>query len=340
MSSVLDWLLEEDDLVEPREANPSARYLALTRLLDRPADDPEVMEAQAAIPGWGPARAILEAQWPEGYWISPGIGHSPRYKATIWQVIFLAVLGAPRTAAVDRACAYVLDHSRLPDGRFSAFKTAKGATACLNGSLLGAMLQLGLEDVRLEESLDAVARAVVREEFRCRFPDRNTIVGTAGESTGNSCRSRAMQTRDGLPCVSGAIKILGAAASLPQERRSVAVRVAISEGVSTLLSQDLAAIGYPGANCSDPSWQQFGFPLAESSDLLEALEVLARLKVELDARLMPAIEIVMRKRNASGQWLLESTLENTWGSFGAVGQPNKWVTLRALEMLKHREVGT
>ena len=71
----MDWLLAPE--------NPSARYLALTRLLDRAPGDGEAREAQAAIPAWGPARAILDAQWPEGYWIRPGVGYSPKYKATV-----------------------------------------------------------------------------------------------------------------------------------------------------------------------------------------------------------------------------------------------------------------
>ena len=110
----LPWLLEPE--------NPSARYLALTGLLDRAADDADVVAARSAIPGWGPARAILNAQWPEGYWMRPGTGYSPKHKATVWQVIFLAAMGTPCTTAVEGACAYVLEHSRLPDGRFSAFK--------------------------------------------------------------------------------------------------------------------------------------------------------------------------------------------------------------------------
>jgi hypothetical protein len=41
-ADALPWLLEA--------ANPSARYLALTDLLERPADDPEVVAARSAIP--------------------------------------------------------------------------------------------------------------------------------------------------------------------------------------------------------------------------------------------------------------------------------------------------
>jgi hypothetical protein len=309
----LPWLLEA--------GNPSARYLALVGLLGRPAGDPEVLAVQSAIPGWGPAQTILEAQWPEGYWMGPGVGYSPKYKATVWQVVFLAALGAPRTGAIDRACAYVLDHSRLPDGRFSAYKTAQGAIACLNGNLLRAMFQLGYEDPRLEESLEALADMVARDRFRCRF---------------NAPTPLPARMRDGLPCAWGAIKALGAFAQVSEEQRSLAVRAAIESGIALLLSGDLAGGDYPAASGPSPLWQQFGFPLGYTSDLLEALEVLGRLGPAdrgLDPRLAPAVEIVQRKRDGTGCWALDHTPGNTWASFGRVGQANKWVTLRALRVL-------
>ena len=34
------------------------------------------------------------------------------------------------------------------------------------------------------------------------------------------------------------------------------------------------------------------------------------------------------------RWALEYTPDNTWATFGQLGQPNKWVTLRALGALK------
>jgi len=83
---VLRWLLEPD--------NPSARYLTLRTLLGRSDQEDDVLAARAAIPRTPPARAILQAQYPAGYWIKPDRGYSPRYKATIWQLIFMADLGA------------------------------------------------------------------------------------------------------------------------------------------------------------------------------------------------------------------------------------------------------
>lgn len=316
MPDVLDWLLEPE--------NPSARTLALTGLLHRPTTDPEVQATQAAIPGWGPAQAILDAQWPAGYWMQPGVGYSPKYRATIWQVIFLAALGAPLTEAVDRACAYVLDHSRLPDGRFSAHKSARGAVACLNGNLLRAMLQLGCQDPRLDESLEALAEMVARDGFRCRF-------NAAGADAG---RPKPAQMREGLPCAWGAIKALGAFAEVAQARRSPAVRAAIQAGVEFLLSGDPTTGDYPTATKPSPLWRKLGFPLGYTSDLLEALEVLSKLGVGRDPRLAAAVEVVRSKQDEAGRWAMEYTPDNTWASFGTLGQPNKWVTLRALRVLK------
>jgi len=315
-AEVLAWLLEVE--------NPSVRYLALTDILGRPGNDPERMAAQTSIPRWGPAKAILDAQWPEGYWMHPGVGHSPKHKATVWQVVFLAAMGTPRTEAVDRACAYVLGHSRLPDGRFSAYKTAEGATPCLNGNLLRAMLQLGYRDTRLDESLDALVEMVNRDGYCCRF---------------NSPGSPAPRMGDGSPCVWGAIKVLGAFAWVPPGLREESMTTAIKAGLAFLLGGDLASGEYAAASRPSPLWLRFGFPLGYTSDLLEAMAVVARLGAKHEPGLSAAIEVVRAKRDELGRWQLEYTPENTWGDFGQVGEPNKWVTLRALATLHRLEGG-
>jgi hypothetical protein len=52
----LPWLLERDP------ANPGVRYFALRDLLHRPADAPEMIEAQAEVMETGPVPVILETQ--------------------------------------------------------------------------------------------------------------------------------------------------------------------------------------------------------------------------------------------------------------------------------------
>ena len=96
----LPWLLGED--------TPAVRAATLQRLLDRPADAPEVRAARAAAMAVDPIRSILDAQDPAGWWAKPGPGYGPKYRGTVWQLIFLDQLGAdpdhPRWPAPASMC--------------------------------------------------------------------------------------------------------------------------------------------------------------------------------------------------------------------------------------------
>jgi hypothetical protein len=54
-----------------------------------------------------------------------------------------------------------------------------------------------------------------------------------------------------------------------------------------------------------------------------------------DSRLKNAIELVLSKRDADGRWALKHSLNGKmWTDIEAKGKPSKWVTLRALRVLK------
>ena len=55
-----------------------------------------------------------------------------------------------------------------------------------------------------------------------------------------------------------------------------------------------------------------------------------------DPRLGEAIDLVRSKRSSDGRWALDSALRGRiWFDFGeAIGQPSRWITLRALRVLK------
>ncbi|MFQ6057467.1 MAG: nitrogen fixation protein NifH [Anaerolineae bacterium] len=298
-----DWLLEPE--------NPSVRYRTLTELLNRPQDDPEVIAARAAITTSKPVSQILAAQYPEGYWIKPDRGYSPKYKATVWQVMFLADLAVSPSESIARACEYVLDNSRLDDGRFTAHKYARtGAIVCLNGNLVRALIHFGYgDDPRLGEALDGLVALIEERAFQCHYNHH-------------------------LACAWGAIKALSAFAALPPAHRTPAIEAAIGRGVDFLLSYDLAEADYPNEWGVSPLWFRFGFPLGYTSDILEALEVLTALGIRDHPRLEPAMDLVLGKQDEQGRWPLEYTPGKMWTSFGKKGEPSKWVTLRALRVLK------
>jgi hypothetical protein len=107
----LPWLLDEDV--------PAVRALALQRLLDEAEDSPRVRRARAAAMKADPIAAILANQHPEGWWVKPGPGYTPKYTGTVWSLIFLDQMGAdPRDRRVRRACGYVLSHTVTTSGGF------------------------------------------------------------------------------------------------------------------------------------------------------------------------------------------------------------------------------
>ena len=112
----------------------------------------------------------------------------------------------------------------------------------------------------------------------------------------------------GQPCGWGAVKAMKALAAVPAAERTPAVQRAIEAGVDFLFSRDPAAADYPYTEHVSPHWFKFGFPLSYWSDVLETATVLAELGYGGDARLAPAIDLILSKQDAQGRWKLENAL--------------------------------
>ncbi len=104
----LPWLLDE--------SGPGVRYLALRDLPDLAPDDQRLAAARREAHRAGPIATILAQMNEAGFWVKPGPGYLPTYRATVWSVILLAQLGASisEDERVGRACGYVLDHALAP----------------------------------------------------------------------------------------------------------------------------------------------------------------------------------------------------------------------------------
>lgn len=84
-----------------------------------------------------------------------------------------------------------------------------------------------------------------------------------------------------------------------------------------------------------PEWTQLAFPPLWHYDVLRALEYLRVAGVQPDARVEEAVGIVVERRQGDGRWLLDVRHRDTLHEemAGAVGEPNRWVTLRARRVL-------
>ena len=65
------------------------------------------------------------------------------------------------------------------------------------------------------------------------------------------------------------------------------------------------------------------------------MEGLVALGYGSDPRLANALAFIREKQDENGRWALEYDYAGkTWVEFGKKKEPNKWVTLRALRVLK------
>ena len=323
----LSWLLEEE--------SPGVRYLALRDLVGLQADDAELCGARKAAYEQGPIAAILAGMDAAGYWVEPGPGYNPKYHSTVWSVIMLAQLGArvEQDERIGRACGYVLANALTSGGRFSTSGAPSGTADCLQGNLCWALVAMGCDDPRLVTAYEWMARTVTGEGIASSEERQAAVRYYAGKCG----PTFACGANNRLPCAWGAAKVMLAFGVWPEKRRTPLLTRAIEHGVGFLFSVDPATANYPTGYSEKPSgnWWKFGFPVFYVTDLLQIVEALVTLGCGDDPRLANAVAVVRQKQDDHGRWPLEYDYTGkTWVDFGPKKQPNKWVTLRALRVLK------
>jgi hypothetical protein len=335
----MEWLLEPD--------NPSVRYLALRHLLGRAADDPEVQAAWTAIPGSPLVTRIFTRQSPGGFWGDPASPYNPKYKATYWTLMLLGHLNLSREdERVQRAVEYIFRFQQ-PEGGFAEYgeegarreydyvvqqREARGkeppeegafvadlvhqmTLSCLTGNVVAALLRLGYDDdPRVWQAVDWLVRI--------QHGDGGWL-----------CPYWKAHIRDKHSCFHGAICALEALAEVPQGHRTPAMQEAAARGAEFLLMHRLYRSDHHHWRVINPRWLQLSFPWFWGYSVLRGLWVLTRLDVR-DERMEDALTVLREKQTGQGKWILESTpYGRMQANLEKKGQPSKWVTLKALEVL-------
>ena len=318
----IPWLLEGD---------PSVRYFTLTGLLGAAPDAPQVQEARRAIMTEGPVPRILAEQRADGHWEGPDRFYTAKYRGTVWTLLILAELGADGAdARVRAACEAVLRDAQDPgSGGFSTDRSKKAGGGlhsmvipCLTGNLTFSLIRLGmLDDPRVQRAIDWITTYQ-------RFDDAE------GDAPTGWPYDKLEMCWGRHTCHMGAVKALKALAEMPPERRTPAMQSTIAAGAEFLLRHHVHRRSHDLTRDSRPGWRRFGFPLMYQTDALEILLILTRLGYR-DERMREALDLVAAKADAQGRWTLQQTFNGRFVvDIEAKGEPSRWVTLRALEVLR------
>jgi hypothetical protein len=322
------WLLASD--------NADVTYLALRDLFALSPDDKKLKFARQAAHKEGPIATVLSNMQQVGYWVKSGPGYNPKYRSTVWSLILLAQLGASvhEDQRVEQACDYLLDHM-YAGGQFTSTTSGapSGTIDCLQGNLLWSLTELGCSDPRIDKAYEWMARTVTGEGI-APMQDRDAPLRYYSYKCGPNFACGVNNT---LPCAWGAVKVMLAFSKLPKEKQTPLIKRAIQQGVDFIFSIDPATANYPTRTESKPNraWWKFGFPVFYVTDLLQLAEAMTGLGYGNDQRLANTIRMILEKQNEHGQWSMEYEYTGkTWLDFGEKKQPNEWVTLRALRVLK------
>jgi hypothetical protein len=324
----LKWLLE------PRD--PAVRHLTLRDLLDKPNDDPELLKAWKIARKDPAIETILENMDPEGWWVKPGAGYTSKYKSGVWSLISLSQMGADvhMDTRIATACRYYLDHALTAKGQISVTGTPVTTIDCLQGNMLMALLDLGFEDPRLAVAFEWMARTTTGEGL-ASYNDKQADLYYLGFKRGPDF---ACDVNAGRSCAWGGVKVMLAFSRLPKNKRTPLIERAIQRGVDFFFKFDLISANFPQRRPELPpnrNWWKFGFPLFYICDLLQLAEALVGLGYANDAHLAKVLQLIRDKQDESGSWVNEMRNPGkTWVEIPNSKEPSKWVTLRALRVLK------
>lgn len=323
----LNWLIDPGD--------PGPAYLAKRDLLALSADDSSLNQLSELAHRTGPIAQVLSAMEETGYWAEPGPGYLPKYFSTVWSLLLLAQLGADirQDRRIELACHYYLENALTSGGIISASGTPGGTADCLQGNMCWALTALGVQDERIDRAYEWMARTVIGEGI--------APVGTRGVEdryyAGKCGPLFACGANDRQSCAWGGIKVMLAFAALPEDKRTPLINRAIAAGVEFLLQVNPISAEYPHPYAAKPSgnWWKFGFPVFYITDLLQLAEALVGLGFGRDPRMADLIQLIRNKHDTSGRWLLENSYQGKIAlDLGEKKLPNKWVTIRALRVLK------
>lgn len=333
----LDWLALSD--------NPAVSVLSRRLLLGEDASS-ELDALWARRNEYEPVVRILAAIRPDGTWTSPARDYQ-KYGGNLWQIHFLGELWASGDDERVQCAADYAFSRQLPDGSWSCNGRKDSSIACLTANVARALARMGFaRDERIAKAL-AYCVNVYREigVVDCRQGRMYQLNGYCHMLTPKTLLFLAEVPRESWPeaaddlrqaCVD-ALREKQVFRCLPAESREFQDLVwSTPAGRRKGLRERFLAEHQPLTYGAKPGWLRFGYPLSYNSDVLEALTALAVTGETMRPEYEPAIAAVRGAADEEMRWTTRNSLNGkTIADVETKGEPSKWLTLRALNVLRH-----
>jgi hypothetical protein len=299
MDEVIEWLLEGDSAV---------RHQTLRDLLDT-----DRAENRNAVGSDGDAAALLAAHGPDGHW---GRGfYQPKWTCSHYTLLELRELELPGSDPLAQATVELILQEKAADGGVRPSRSVKSSDVCVDGMFLNYASWFGAPP-----GLDSVVDFLLAEVM----PDG-----------GFNCQRRRPGTK--TASVHTTVSVLEGFTSYLDAgvvHRREEVRRARDGAVECLLTRELFRSRRTG-EAIRPDFTRLHHPARWHFDVLRALDALRAADVPADPRMAAAIEVVLARRRPDGRWAASRGYQGlTHLHYPTPSQPNRWITFRALRVLR------
>jgi hypothetical protein len=298
--TVVDWLLDGD---------PAIRWQVLRDLTDASPEEVERERARVTHEGWG-AR-LLALQGEDGQWA--GGAYFPEWTSTTPTLQLLRQFGLdPATDEARRAVELVRANSKWEHEGEAYFDGE--VEPCINGQAVAIGAYFG-------EDVTGIVDRLLTEQM---------------DDGGWNCEQENGSTRGSFETTINVLE------GLLEYERAVGGRPEVTDarlrGQEYLLERHLLRRLSTG-ELGRSRWLYLAFPNGWHYDVLRALDYLRDAGVAPDERTAEAVGIIESKRDADGRWALEHAHHDELlvDLDEAEGRPSRWITLRALRVLRWAE---
>lgn len=302
--------LRDDAIAWLLEGDPAVRFQTRRDLLDD-----ERPELRSQIADQGAAATILAAhsdgRWGRGY-------YQPKWTSTHYSMLELRDLTVvPDHPVCTTVVAAALRELKGADGGINPADSVAVSEVCINGMFLAFACYFGADARALESVVDFV-------------------LGQRLPAGGFNCHSnRAGSTVASVHTTTSVIDGFAEYLRCGYDHRADEVRAAVGAAAETLLSRNL----YQRRSDGEPIRAEFTRlhdPPRWHFDVLRGLDVLRGAGIPYDPRLDDALDIVRRRSRADGRWAGAAQYPGEKHvAYPRPGEPNRWVTLRALRSIRH-----
>lgn len=303
-----EWLLELE--------NSPVRYRTLVDILNRPSDDKEVRAAQASIPTYPPVAELLATQNRDGYWGKRNYYLPRTSRGTFWVLSVLGDLGLTvEEEPVRRACDFMFTHQR-ENGAFCRRQRVSGqgmvwqkhTEPCTHARIVRFLIQLGYtHDPRVRKAID-------------------WLLSNQRDDGMWLCRSEGRRG-----CLRATIDVLRLAVLDPETAIHPGITQAATVVCDLLMEPRMSRyhVGDAWGTWECLKYPYFGF------SVISALDALARLGyTPEEPKIAAALEYLLSRQLPDGTWPMDESWSRSPIEFGQPNEPNKWLTLDAMRVVK------